>query len=88
MKHADDRMISNAAYMFIVIFALTEAALIFARIEPGNIDMLKEMVSTLRDAILFLVGFLFGSSLGSRAKDKPVLDAEGGAVVTQEPKTP
>lgn len=87
MKNVDAHTTRNAAYAFILIFALTEAGLFFFKVEQGNVDMLKEMVSTLRDAILFLVGFLFGSSMGSRQKDKSSIDPEAGPVHTKQVET-
>ena len=89
MKNVDAHTTRNAAYAFIAIFALTELALFIFKVEKdgANVDMLKEMVSTLRDAILFLVGFLFGSSMGSRLKDKPAIDPDAGPVHTKQTET-
>ncbi len=87
MNHAHDKTTAIAAYLFIAIFALTEVGLFLFHPHEDNIDMLKEMVSTLRDAILFLVGFLFGSSMGSRLKDKPAIDPTGGPVRTSQTET-
>ena len=84
MNHAHDKVTAVAAFAFIAVFAATEAALFMFNVPEDNIDMLKEMVSTLRDAILFLVGFLFGSSMGSRLKDKPAIDPAGGPVTSTQ----
>ena len=69
-------IVNIAAIAFIVIFAGVIAALFYANIPDSNKDTLKEMLVTLRDSIIFIVGFLFGSSMGSRIKEAFKAEAE------------
>jgi uncharacterized membrane protein len=62
-------IVNLAAIAFILLFAGVIAALFLTDVPTGNDGTLKEMLVTLRDSIIFIVGFLFGSSMGGRIKD-------------------
>lgn len=80
MKSLDSNTTRNAAYAILFIFALTTGGLFFNDIPAGNKETLNHVISTLENVLLIVAGFLFGSSIGSRNKDKPV------EPVTEEPK--
>ena len=62
-------IVNVAAIAFILLFAGVISALFITDVPTGNEGTLKEMLVTLRDSIIFIVGFLFGSSMSSRIKD-------------------
>ena len=72
MKGLDGNTTRNAAYAILLIFALTTAGLFFVDIQTGNKETLNHVISTLENVLLIVAGFMFGSSIGSRNKDKPV----------------
>lgn len=54
-----------------VTFALVGVLYIPLFLKPPTegVDLAKEALMTLKDAFLIIIGFFFGSSLGSRQKD-------------------
>lgn len=80
MKGLDGNTTRNASYAILLIFAATTVGLFLQDIPIGNKETLNHVISTLENVLLIVAGFLFGSSIGSRNKDKQV------EPVTEEPK--
>ena len=82
MKSLDSNTTRNAAYAILLIFAATTIGLFLQDIPAGNKETLNHVISTLENVLLIVAGFLFGSSIGSRNKDKTTPEVEP----TPEPK--
>lgn len=55
--------------LILVGFFLLSTFLIFKVTPEGNKDMVKDILATLRDAIMIIIGYFYGSSKSSAEKD-------------------
>lgn len=84
---ADSRNARNIAYFLLAIYGLTHFALFYFDTPIGNRETLGRSLGTLENILLVMAGYFYGSSVGSRAKDKPIIDPEAGPIRTNQTET-
>lgn len=69
-KIVDNAVYSLVALVVIVGFIALTGYLIINAVPEGNKDMVRDIVTTLRDALMLIVGYFYGSSKSSAEKNE------------------
>lgn len=75
------------AYLLVFTLVGVAAALFRWEIPTGNKEVFTTVIQTILTLAAAAVFFHVGSSSGSRLKDKPAFDPDGGAIHVQQKET-
>ncbi len=87
MQGIDRNTCRNIAYALLFCYFSMNAGLFFLDLPIGNRETVGRSAATLENLLLIMAGFFYGSSMGSRAKDKNSIDPEAGPVHTKQVET-
>lgn len=83
----DSATCRNIAYFLLGIYAVQHILMFFVAIPAANKELFGSSAGTLQNVILVMAAFFYGSSLGSRNKDKGSIDPGDGPIQTSKTET-